>query len=115
MMITEGTEMQLDIFTEAPATKMPAPQIKPANTLSSTLRQHTANIDTALQSIFKSTHEETRIQQARRIMGNSVAHLSDVELEVCITEFQHMLDEWFDAFEHNVFDGQTLKQVLGQA
>lgn len=90
--------MQLDIFTEAPATKIPTPQIKSVSTLSSTLRQHTANIDTALQSIFKSTQEETRLQQARRIMGNSVGHLSDEELEICITEFQHVLDEWFDAF-----------------
>ena len=107
--------MQLDIFTEAPAAKMPTARTKPASTLSSTLRQHTTNIDTALQSIFKSSQEETRIHQARRIMGNSVARLSDEELEVCITEFQHMLDEWFDAFEHDLFDGQTLKQVLGQA
>lgn len=107
--------MQLDIFTEAPAAKMPTARTKSASTLSNTLHQHTANIDTALQNIFKSTQEETRIQQARRIMGNSVVHLSDEELEICITEFQHMLDEWFDAFEHDVFDGQTLKQVLGQA
>jgi hypothetical protein len=108
-------KMQLDIFTEAPAATKPA--ISPAkNTaLSSSLRQHTASIDTALQNIFKSTQEETRLQQARRIMGGSVDHLSDEELEICITEFQHILDEWFDAFEHGVFDGQTLKQVLGQA
>ena len=107
--------MQLDIFTEAPATKKIPTPIKSVSTLSSTLRQHTANIDTALQSIFKSTQEETRIQQARRIMGNSVAHLSDEELEICITEFQHILEEWFDDFEYDVFDGQTLKQVLRQA
>lgn len=107
--------MQLDIFTEAPTmTKTTTMSVKPV-TLSASLRQHTANIDNALQSIFKPTQEETRIQQARRIIGGSVSHLSDEELEICITEFQHMLDEWFDAFEYDLFDGQTLKQVLGQA
>lgn len=48
-------------------------------------------------------------------MGNSVSHLSDDELEICLTEFQHLIDEWLDAFEHELFDGQTLRQVLGQA
>jgi hypothetical protein len=115
MLLTEGTTMQLDIFTETPAaTKSPTSRAK-TNNLSASLRQHTANIDTALQGIFKSTHEETRLQQARRIMGSSLDDLSDEELEVCLTEFQHMLDEWFDAFECDVFDSQTLKQVLGQA
>ena len=107
--------MQLDIFTEAPtATKLPTSRSK-VNNLSASLHQHTASIDTALQGIFKSTHEESRIQQVRRIMGGSLDSLSDEELEVCITEFQHMLDEWFDVFERDLFDGQTLKQVLGQA
>lgn len=106
--------MQLDLLTERPQTvASDVPLSKPAN-LSAALRQHTASIDAALQGIFKSSQEETRLQQARRIMGSVINDLSDEELEGCLTEFQHLLDEWLDAFEREQFDGQTLKQVLGQ-
>lgn len=47
-------------------------------------------------------------------MGDLVDPLSDEELEVYITEFQHLIDEWLDDFECQAFDGQTLKQVLNQ-
>lgn len=107
--------MQLDLFIEAPRAKtLTTPPKKSTARLSETLRQHTASIDEALQGIFKSSQEETRLQQARRILGPSIDCLSDKELEICLTEFQHLIDEWLDAFEHELFDGQTLKQVLGQ-
>lgn len=108
--------MQLDLFVEAPRAKtLTTPSKKSTARLSETLRQHTASIDEALQGIFKSSQEESRLHQARRLMGNSVSHLSDDELEICLTEFQHLIDEWLDAFEHELFDGQTLRQVLGRA
>jgi len=71
-------------------------------------------VSDALERVFASTQEETRLQKTRRIMGDSVSNLSDEELEVYATEFQYLIDEWFDNFERRVFDGQTLKQVLGQ-
>jgi hypothetical protein len=107
--------MQLNLFLEAQkTTSTPTQPMKSAPSLSAALRQNTTDIDAALQNIFKSSQEETRMQQARRIMGAAVDCLSDEELEVCLTEFQHLLDEWLDTFEQNIFDGQTLKQVLGQ-
>ena len=106
--------MQLDMFTERPQTITPATPPRKSANLSTTLRQHTASIDTALQSIFKSTQEETRMQQVRRMMGDEIDCLSDEELEVCLTEFQHLIDEWLNAFEQELFGGQTLKQILGQ-
>lgn len=107
--------MQLNFFTETPkAVSTPTPPRKPTH-LSAALRQNTASIDVALQNIFKSTQEETRLEQARRIADSAVNNLSDEELEVCLTEFQHLIDEWLDAFEHDIFDGRTLRQVLGQA
>lgn len=106
--------MQLDLFIEKPRVATPAAKPRKPATLSSSLRQHSASIDAALQGIFKSTQEETRLQQVRRIMGSEIDCLSDEELEVCLTEFQHLIDEWLDAFEQELFDGQTLKQILGQ-
>jgi hypothetical protein len=71
-------------------------------------------VSDALERIFTTQQEENRIQKTRRIMGNLVNELSDEDLEVFITEFQYLLDEWLDGFEQQAFDGQTLKQVLGE-
>ena len=71
-------------------------------------------VSNALDRIFTTPQEESRIQKTRRIMGNLVNELSDEDLEVFITEFQYLLDEWLDSFEQQAFDGQTLKQVLGE-
>ena len=68
----------------------------------------------ALARVFTTSQEETRIQKTRRIMGDLVSCLSDGELEVYITEFQYLIDEWLDNFEKEAFDGLTLKQMLGQ-
>lgn len=68
-------------------------------------------IDDALQRIFTSSQEETKLQRTRRIMGQVVAEVSDEELEVYITELQYLIDTWFDEFERQAFDGLTLKQL----
>lgn len=72
------------------------------------------SLDSAIQRIFTSPQEETRLLRARRIMGSSVKDLADEELEVYLTEIQYLLDEWLNEFEQHLFDGLTLKQVLGQ-
>lgn len=47
-------------------------------------------------------------------MGSLTKELSDEDLEVYITELQYLIDQWLDNFEQQAFNGQTLKQVLGQ-
>ena len=73
-----------------------------------------ASLDTALQRIFKPAVEETKLQKARSIMGSELGGLSDEDLEVYLTEFQHLIDTWLDAYEKELFDGFTLRQLLGQ-
>ncbi len=74
-----------------------------------------ASIDQALQRVFSTTQEETRLQKARSMMGSSLYDVSDEDLEIYLTEFQHLIDDWFDSFERAMFNGATLKQVLGQS
>jgi len=71
-----------------------------------------APIDDALRAVFSTPVQETLLQKTRHIMGDTISELSDDELEVCITEFQHLIDYWFDAFERDLFDGVTLQQLL---
>ena len=45
-------------------------------------------------------------------MGDLVEDLSDSELEVCLSEFQYLLECWMDEFERSKFNNLTLKQLL---
>ncbi len=75
----------------------------------------TAAIDEAMQRVFSLPHEETKLLKARNVMGYALVDVSDEDLEVYLTEFQHLIDGWFDSFEQDMFNGATLKQVLGQS
>jgi hypothetical protein len=72
------------------------------------------SIDSALKQLFTPVSEETRLQKARRAMGSCVNSVPDEDLEAYLTEFQYLVDKWLDEYECSVFDGLTLRQVLGQ-
>lgn len=90
--------------------KPPTEPITAARTTSSPL----ASLDETLQRIFATTPQETRLQKARGIMGDELRDMSDEELEVHLTQFQHLIDKWLDAYEKQQFDGLTLRELLGQ-
>lgn len=69
-------------------------------------------LDEALNRIFTSPQEETRLTRVRRIMGDTVSEVSDEDLEIYLTEFQYLIDSWLDEFERLAYDGLTLKQLL---
>lgn len=70
------------------------------------------SLEAALSSIFPDQQEETQLQKARRIMGSEIDTLSDEDVRICITEFQQILSSLFDQFEKNIFDNNTLQQLL---
>jgi hypothetical protein len=45
-------------------------------------------------------------------MGAALLDVADEELEVYLTELRHLINSWLDAFERQVFDGETLKELL---
>jgi hypothetical protein len=69
-------------------------------------------LQTELQRIFPEKREETRVQVARRIMGEAVIKLSDEELDAYLTEFQFLINAWMDGYEKQLFEGKTLEQLL---
>lgn len=72
-------------------------------------------IDEAMLRVFAPPQQETKLLKARNIMGVALVDVPDEDLEVYLTEFQHLIDGWFDCFEQDMFNGATLKQVLGQS
>jgi hypothetical protein len=87
----------------------PSPTVRQ---LGNTLGTSTKTLEAALQRIFPTSSEETKVQKARRIMGEDVKNLSDTQLEACLTDFQYLIDSWIDEFERRAFNNQTLTQSL---
>lgn len=71
-----------------------------------------SNLEAIIRQAFPTQQEETRLQSARRIMGEVLVDISDDELEVCLTEIRFLLDAWINEFERELFNNKTLQQVL---
>lgn len=83
-------------------------------TFESAIRNHAPTLENAIQRIFADHTKDTRVAKARRIMGNSLKALSDEEVELYLTEMEHIVDSWFDTFERTIFDNETLSELLGR-
>ena len=92
--------------------QQPIPQRKPVIT---EFFEQKTTLESALNNLFVGSKEENRILQARLILGEAVANLSDEELKTYITEFQTLLESWLDTFEKQLFENKTLKQLLKEA
>lgn len=75
-------------------------------------RRQYRSVTAALGKIFPTSQEISRVQQARRILGEEINGLSDEKLEECLTEFQFLIDSWFDEFEQTAYEGKTLREVI---
>ena len=89
-----------------------SPKAKEATVSDKSRNFSNKSVEETLNTIFPSQREESKIQRARRIMGEEVAKLSDQELEAYITEFEFLIDSWLDEFEKCCFDNRTLRQLI---
>jgi hypothetical protein len=74
--------------------------------------EHAKALEYGLNAFYGGKQEESRLSQARRILGQSAANLSDEDLEVKVSEFQYLLECWMDTFERSIFSNQTLTQIM---
>ena len=54
--------------------------------------EHARALEQRLSTFFQGQQEESRLTQARRILGESAATLSDEDLDVKVTSFQYLID-----------------------
>lgn len=80
--------------------------------ISDSLDQHRATLETTLHNIFPEHKEETKLGRARQILGDIISDATDDEVISSLAQFQHLLGSWFDDYEKNIFDGKTLNQIL---
>ncbi|OGE31909.1 hypothetical protein A2631_02185 [Candidatus Daviesbacteria bacterium RIFCSPHIGHO2_01_FULL_44_29] len=83
------------------------PQNPPTNPL--------ADIQKSLESIFPEEYQQTRVSKARQTLGSSAESYSDIQIETLVTDFEYLASAWLDLFEREIFNGKTLKEVLGES
>lgn len=57
-------------------------------------------------------HEEKDIQEARKILGEKADKFTREQLKDVITEIKYLVSTWLDEVERELFDGQTLNELL---
>jgi hypothetical protein len=72
-----------------------------------------SSLETSLNSIFPTNAEESKLSATKRNLGETANKLTDEQVECMVTDFQHLIDTWLDEFEADVFEGKTLKELLG--
>lgn len=70
------------------------------------------SFEETLENIFTVNKDESRLQKARRILGETAVGLSDLDLQSSLAEFEFLLDSMMDEFEKQIFNNKTLRQVL---
>jgi len=96
------------ITTDKVAVEFCVESFKPsANSLASKARE----ISRSLNDIFPEKETETKIERARRILGDICYGVDDDELISRLAQFQSLIESWMDEYEKKIFDN-TLEQLL---
>ena len=69
-------------------------------------------LEADLNSLIPTYEQETKLQKARRILGEVSLEVSDEQLGVFLTNIQFLIEGFLDDFERNSFNGLTLNQIL---
>ena len=73
---------------------------------------HRKAFESSFNSLLPELQEESKIQQARGILGDTAKDMTDEELSVYLTQFEYLLEGWLDSYEKQLFNGLTLQQML---
>lgn len=58
--------------------------------------------------------EEVDIEKAKTILGDIVKQMTDDQLKDTCVEMQYLIETWLDDYERSIFDGKTLRELLGE-
>ena len=80
--------------------------------LSYSILSNRRTFESSLSSLFGDNKEESKVQKARAVLGETAINIPDDELAAYLTEFQCLLDGWLDVYEKQIFNGKTLQQLI---
>ena len=85
-----------------------------ANIVNSSFSTPEQALEDILTGFLPNSKDESRIQKSRKILGESAKGQSDDQIQTFCTQMQYLIDTWLDSYEQEIFEGSTLKQLLGK-
>ncbi len=73
-----------------------------------------ADIEKSLESIFPEDYQLNRINKARHTLGSLAENYTDTQIDIMVTDFEYLASTWLDLFEKSIFNGKSLKEVVGE-
>jgi len=71
------------------------------------------SISQSLDQLFPEQQvEDKKLQEARKILGETANKFTKEQLKDVITEVQYLVSTWLDEYERDLFDGLTLNEFL---
>lgn len=71
----------------------------------------TSNLNQSLDLSFLEPKEQTKVDKARQILGESTKNILTEQLEIYITQLELLTNSWLDSYEKQLFDGKTLQEI----
>jgi hypothetical protein len=79
---------------------------------SSNIQRESQGIYDQINNYFSEQDQQQKtVQEAREILGESAANLTDEKVYDMVVGMQYLVDTWLEEFEKDVFDGKTLKEI----
>ncbi len=70
-------------------------------------------IQNSLDNLFpEQKYEDKDIQKAKQILGKIAEQLNGDQIRDVVTEVNYLVNAWLDDYEKDIFDGQTLMELL---
>lgn len=115
--------LQIGLFKEttkakkAPKDQYIAPLVGILDNYMSTPPKPLKEISPALQSSLdnlfpEQKYEDKDIQKAKQILGKIVEQLDADQIRDVVTEVNYLVNTWLDDYEKDIFNGQTLMELL---
>lgn len=58
--------------------------------------------------------DEIDIEKAKLILGDAVKKMNDDQLKDACVEMRYLVETWLDDYERLIFEGKTLRELLGE-
>ncbi len=59
--------------------------------------------------------DEIDIEKAKVILGDIAKKMNDDQLKDTCVEAQYLVESWLDDYERSIFEGKTLRELLGES
>lgn len=100
----QATELELFRHESIPSPKIEqSPQVSSIST--------PLHLEQTLNQFFPESVEQTQVQKARQILGESAKNITDEQIESFVTKIDYLMNSWLDSFERQLFDGKTLREI----